>query len=77
MAHASYKRAIEWMVENDDTEWVAGDPQSVTAALVADMFGKTDDRVRRDLFNALKRAGRIARGVKLEYDERSAHSYAA
>ena len=47
---ASYRAAIAWMVLNDDTEWVDnGDPQSVTAALVADLFGKDDDKVLQDL----------------------------
>lgn len=73
---ASYKQAIEWMVENDDTDWVLGDPQSVTAALVADLFGKSDDQVRKDLFAALKKAGIIKPDAQLEYDERSGHSRA-
>lgn len=73
---ASYKQAIAWMVENDDTEWVLGDPQSVTAALVADLFGKDDDTVRRDLFKALQLAGRITADAKLELDENSQHSRA-
>jgi hypothetical protein len=63
MARASYQRAIDWMVDNDDTEWVGPpggeDPQSVTACLVADMFGKADEQVRADLRKALKKAGRL------------------
>ncbi len=56
---ASYRQAIQWMVENDDTEWVSnGDPQSVTAALVADLFSKSDEQVRRDIFKALQKIGR-------------------
>jgi hypothetical protein len=55
---ASYKQAIQWMVDNDDTDWVEADPQSVTAALVADLFGKEDDQVRLDLASALKKADR-------------------
>ncbi len=56
----SYRTAIEWMVFNDDTEWVheVGSPIAVTACLVADLFKKTDEEVRRDLINALKRHGR-------------------
>jgi len=57
---ASYKAAIEWMVENDDTEWIGcDDPHSVTAAMVADLFGKDDETVRADLRRALKKAGRL------------------
>ena len=54
---ASYRSAIEWMALNDDTEWVKdGEPDcglSVTAALVADLFGKTDEKVKRDLARAV------------------------
>jgi hypothetical protein len=58
MPRASYRAAIAWMVLNDDTEWVEADPLSVTAALVADLFGKDDEQVRRDLRNALRRKAR-------------------
>lgn len=56
MARASYNRAIEWMVSNDDTHWVKNDYPSVTATLVADMFGKTDEQVRHDLRKALRKS---------------------
>lgn len=61
---ASYKQAIAWMVENDDCNWVErdGDPQSVTAALVADLFAKEDEQVRKDLRRALIKAGISDRG---------------
>jgi hypothetical protein len=52
---ARYKDAIEWIARNDDTEWV-NDPngcESVTAALVADLFNKTDEEVRDDIRKAL------------------------
>lgn len=61
---ASYKQAIEWMVDNDDTEWVEADPHSVTAALVADLFGKTDIQVRLDIIKALVKAGRLPKGTQ-------------
>lgn len=50
----SFKAAIAWLDENDDTDWVVDDPQtpSVTACLVADMFGKTDSEVLAALFAA-------------------------
>ena len=47
----SYRRALCWLVCNDDCEWLA-DPEpaiSVTAAMVSDMFGKSDEVVIRDL----------------------------
>ena len=59
---ASYKQAIAWMVDNDDTEWATnGDPGSVTAAIVADLFNKTDEQVRADVQRALGKAGRPSR----------------
>jgi hypothetical protein len=47
-----WRDTIAWIAENDDTEWVEGDPDagagspSVTAALAADIFGKTTEDVR-------------------------------
>ena len=57
----SYRRALQWIVDNDDTEWLDGDqnddaPLSVTASLVADLFGHSDEKVERDLRKALKKA---------------------
>ena len=52
---ARYQDAIAWIVENDDTEWLKGEAgtaagqASVTACMVADLFGKTDEQVRSDL----------------------------
>jgi hypothetical protein len=40
------------MIANDDCEWLKNEGAtwgSVTAALVADLFGKTDEEVKRDL----------------------------
>ena len=55
----SYRRALRWIVENDDTEWLSdegGDVTlSVTAALVADLFGLTDEKVDKDLRRELKK----------------------
>lgn len=61
---ASYKQAIKWMVDNDDTDWVEADPQSVAAALVADLFGRTDLQVRLDIIKELIRAGRLPKGTQ-------------
>lgn len=54
---AQYKAAIKWIVDNDDTQWVADEKpiQSVTAALVADLFGKTDEQVFSDIKKGLAR----------------------
>lgn len=46
-----YRQAIEWLCLNDDTYWLTdenGSP-SVTAALVADIYGRTTDEVTVDL----------------------------
>lgn len=49
-----YRAAIRWLAFNDDSEWCADDsPQSVTAAFVADCYGKSDSQVRHDLRRAL------------------------
>lgn len=64
MARASYKAAIRWMADNDDTDWTRHDPGSgpgalsVTAALVADLFGKEDEAVRADLKRVLRKQAR-------------------
>ena len=54
---ASYQHAINWIAENDDTGWLNdtedGSNPSVTAALVADLFGRTTDEVAKDLRRAL------------------------
>jgi len=65
MKRASYREAIRWMVANDDTEWANDrrtweDPLcSVTAVLVADLFGKTTDEVTADIRRALFKAKRL------------------
>lgn len=58
----SFRDAIDWMASNDDTEWAihdAADPEgaiSVTGALVADLFGRTDEEVRAALYRRLQHA---------------------
>lgn len=55
-----YREALAWMVANDDTSWVAEPdaPGSVSAALLADIYGKSDDEVRADLSRLLERRER-------------------
>lgn len=57
---ASYKRAIEWIAANDDTEFLADEPSylSVTGCLVADLFGKSNEQVIKDLRREIARAGK-------------------
>jgi hypothetical protein len=61
-ARPSYRAAIIWMVLNDDTEWAddAEPSLSVTAALVADLFGRTDAEVLASLRREIRRHGRGA-----------------
>jgi hypothetical protein len=55
MKRASYRDGIFWIAANDDTEWVDHDPEvgggapSVTACLLADLFGVDTERVRADV----------------------------
>lgn len=51
MKRASYREAIRWLAYNDDTQWLHdADPiESVSTALVADLFGVDVERVTRDL----------------------------
>jgi uncharacterized protein YxjI len=53
MAQISYKKALEWIINNDDTEWLdtVNDHffPSVTGCLIADLFGKDIYDVTRDL----------------------------
>lgn len=48
---ARYKEAIEWMAYNDDTDFMDDEDSSmsVTASMVADLWGKTHDQLRKDL----------------------------
>ena len=48
---ASYKQAIDWLAGNDDNEWLTDENGclSVSASLVADLFKKTDEQVKKDL----------------------------
>ena len=57
---ASYAAAIAWMADYDDNEWlkVHGVEEllpSVTASLVADLFGRTDQEVAADIGKPLRR----------------------
>ena len=58
VARASYREAINWIAANDDTEWLDDSPDqtpSVTAALVADLFKVSSEKVRADLVRELER----------------------
>ena len=57
----SYRKAIEWIAAEDDTDWLDDQDDdlktSVTASLVMDVFDCTEEEVVRDLRNAIKRLG--------------------
>jgi len=48
---ASYRVAVWWIARNDDTSFLDRDSEtgSVTVALVADLFGRTDEEVIQDV----------------------------
>ena len=57
MKRASYKEAIYWIAANDDTDWIGdefGSP-SVTASLIADLFGVPAEKVTNDIKRQLKK----------------------
>ena len=68
---ASYKAAVEWIALNDDIEWLHIDPPmiSVTAAMAADLWGRSDAEITKDLRRAVetldraKKARNEARGT--------------
>lgn len=51
MRALGYKQAINWIVMNDDTEWLDDECPipSVTACLVADLYGVDIEKVIKDL----------------------------
>lgn len=53
----SYRQAIHWIVENDDTEFVNDEQPliSVAASLVADLFNKTDQQIIADIKKILSK----------------------
>lgn len=62
MRHPSYCEAIHWIIANDDCDWLDDEygSISVTAALVADLFGVDDERVKRNLRKTRDRLARQA-----------------
>lgn len=52
-----YREAIAWLLHNDDTEWIHDrEPiPSVTASLVADIYGRDTGQVVADLRRATAR----------------------
>ena len=57
MRALGYKKAILWIIENDDTEWLDDESPipSITACLVADLYGVEIDKVINDLKKSVHR----------------------
>lgn len=52
MSHlASYKAAVRWIAENDDTDWLDDNVggMSVTACMVSDLFDRNEETVTKDI----------------------------
>lgn len=62
MKRMGYHACLEWLLDNDDCEWLnePDDPISVSAALVADIFGKDEATIAANL-----RKLRLARSIEL------------
>ena len=60
MKRPGYREALRWIIFNDDTSWLTDEygSLSVTAALVADLFGVSDERIIKDLKRVAKAEGR-------------------
>ena len=65
MRPRGYMFALAWMTLNDDTDWVGlgsdegppdEDPPSVTSCIVADIYRKDVEQVRRDLRRFMRKA---------------------
>lgn len=59
-----YLEAIAWIATNDDTVWLDEGEEhiSVTAQMVCDLFGKTEEQVRADLRIAIAKMKEKANG---------------
>lgn len=57
VAAFGYRAALRWLAFNDDCEWLDDEngAASVTAAFVADCYGKADSQVRDDLRRTVAR----------------------
>jgi hypothetical protein len=53
MARAiGYREALQWIIDNDDCDWLDDEEDgviSVAASFAADIYGKTDEQIIRDL----------------------------
>lgn len=58
MKRPGYREAIAWIANNDDTEWLLDEfgSISVTAALVADLFDVSEEKLRNDLNREIMKA---------------------
>lgn len=63
MARPSYRHAVAWLLDNDDTDFLDEEAGhlSVAGALVADLFGKPDEEVRAALLRLRTGRARVGR----------------
>jgi hypothetical protein len=68
MKRLGYREAIDWIACNDDTYWTADlDPiPSVTAVMVAHLFGVDVDKVRVDIAKMVDRLEKMAERLDKE-----------
>ncbi len=50
-----YRSALNWIIDNDDCDWLAEPIISVTACLVADIYNRTNEEVIAELQKAIKK----------------------
>lgn len=57
-----YRHALQWLLDNDDCEWLddSDAPGSVTAAFIADCYGRDDAELRGDLVKLKSRRKRAS-----------------
>ncbi len=71
-----YRASLQWLLDNDDTQWLDDEngSESVTLALVSDIFGKKDGQATADLRRLRQRneiqAGRITSAALARIDKR-------
>lgn len=63
---ATYKEAIEWIVLEDDIDFLNDysiNSLSVTASMVRDLWNKTDEQIRKDLIKAVKKLNKQEQSI--------------
>lgn len=59
-----YRETLAWLLDNEDTEWLEHSSENgqgalpISAALAADIFGKTDEALRKDILRLQEKRNR-------------------